>query len=197
MSLSENTTSIKTDERRLVEYIETHLSPKRRRHIYGVAETAEELAHRFGMDTDRARLAGLAHDLAREWEPERMKEYALRDGQGLSPLEEGNLLLLHGRAAAQLLREGFEVEDEELLNAVGHHTLGRKNPSRPDLLLYCADYLEPNRRFLDDRLKRLRQTADLETLTLAVVEHIRARGHELADETLAMAHELRRRMESA
>jgi nicotinate-nucleotide adenylyltransferase len=149
------------------------------------------------MDSDRARLAGLSHDLAREWEPERMKEYARRDGEGLSALEEENPLLLHGRAAAQLLREEFEVEDEELLHAVSHHTLGSKHPSRLDLLLYCADYVEPNRRFLDDQLRHLRETADLETLALAVVEHIRGRGHELADQTLAMAQELRRRMESA
>lgn len=197
MSLSKNTTSIKTDESRLTEYIETHLSPKRRQHTQGVADTAEELARRFGMDPHRARLAGLSHDLAREWEPEQMKAVALRDGEGLSRLEEENPLLLHGRAAAQLLREEFGVDDDQLLHAVSHHTLGSREPSPFDLLLYCADYVEPNRRFLDDRLRRLRGTADLETLALAVVEHIRGRGHELAEETLAMARELRRRMESA
>jgi predicted HD superfamily hydrolase involved in NAD metabolism len=193
MSLYSNTTSIDADVRKVSAYLEQNLSSKRRRHILGVADTAEALAGRFDYDPQKARLAGLAHDLAREWPPEAVTKEALRDGTGLSPLEEQNHVLLHGRAAAQFIRETFDVLDPEVLDAVRHHTLGTPDPSRLDLILYAADYLEPNRPFLDDRLRELRDSGDLVTLVLAVIDHLRERGRDLAEPTLAMETTLRRR----
>lgn len=193
MSIYSNTTSIDTDVRKVIAYLEEHLSEKRRRHIFGVADTAEALARRFDYHPQKARLAGLAHDLAREWPLEAVTEVALRDGRGFSPLERQNAVLLHGRAAAQFMRETFGVADPEILDAVRHHTLGTADPSILDLILYGADYLEPNRPFLDDRLRALRDSADPVTLVLAIIEHLRERGRHLAEETLAMETALRRR----
>ncbi len=193
MSLYSNTTSIDADVRKVTAYLEQNLSPKRRRHIFGVADTAEALARRFDYHPLKARLAGLAHDLAREWPPEAVSEEALRDGRGLSPPEEQNRVLLHGRAAAQFILETFDVTDPEILDAVRHHTLGTADPSPLDLILYAADYLEPNRPFLDGRWGELRDSADLVTLVLAVIDHLRERGRGLAEETLAMETTLRRR----
>lgn len=193
MSLYSNTTSIDAEVRKVTAYLEENLTPKRRRHIFGVADTAEALARRFDYHPQKARLAALAHDLAREWPLETVSEVALRDGKGLSPLEERNHVLLHGRAAAQFIRETFGVRDPEIIDAIRHHTLGTGDPSPLDLILYAADYLEPNRPFLDDRLRELRDSGDLVTLVLAVIDHLRGRGRDLAEPTLEMEATLRRR----
>ena len=42
--------------------LEERLAPGRYQHSLGVADTAAELARRFGMDEERARTAGLLHD---------------------------------------------------------------------------------------------------------------------------------------
>ncbi len=191
MSLYSNTTSTEANVIRVSSYLE-ELSPGRLRHILGVADTAEALARRLNYDPGKARLAGLAHDLAREWPSEAITEGALRDGGGLSHLEEQNPVLLHGRAAAQFIHEALEVTDPEVLEAIRHHTLGTANPGILDLILYAADYVEPNRPFLDDRLKRLRDSGDLVSLVLGIIDHLRARGLELADPTVEMESTLRR-----
>ncbi len=193
MSLYSSTTSTEANAMKVSAYIEEHLPPGRRRHILAVADTAEALARRFDYDPGKARLAGLAHDIAREWPLAAITEQALRDGGGLSQLEERNPVVLHGRAAAQFIREAYGVKDPEVLGAVRHHTLGTDSPTTLDLILYAADYVEPNRPFLNDRLKRLRDSGDLVTLVLGIIDHLRERGLELADETVAMETTLRRR----
>ncbi len=190
-------TSTHADQRLVADYVTTRLSPKRLRHTIGVAETATGLALRVGLDPGRARLSGLIHDLAREWEPTEMIATARRDGLALSDLEKKNPVLLHGRAAAQFARESWGINDEGVLNAVRHHTLGTPNPGPLDLLLYCADYVEPNRPFLDERLQALRESAPLPQLTLAIIEHIRTRGHELAPPTRGLRDAVVKMMESA
>ena len=46
--------------------LEARLKPSRFRHSLGVSETAVKLSHRFGVDEEKARVAGLLHDCARE-----------------------------------------------------------------------------------------------------------------------------------
>ena len=42
--------------------LQKRLKPSRYQHSLGVAETAVELARRFGVDEEKARIAGLLHD---------------------------------------------------------------------------------------------------------------------------------------
>ena len=51
-------------------FARARLSDKRFGHTVRVADTAESLARKHGLDPDRARLAALLHDAAREREPE-------------------------------------------------------------------------------------------------------------------------------
>ena len=53
---------MKIDEARAV--IRKLLPDKRFRHSLGVSETAGELAERFGADPEKAKLAGMLHDLS-------------------------------------------------------------------------------------------------------------------------------------
>ena len=47
-------------------FIQQRLSPKRFRHVQGVAEAAVELGKRYDADLEDCYLAGLAHDIAKE-----------------------------------------------------------------------------------------------------------------------------------
>ena len=50
------------------------LSERRYRHSLGVADEAKKLALHYGADTEKAYLAGLVHDCAKEIPPARMQE---------------------------------------------------------------------------------------------------------------------------
>lgn len=108
---------------------------------------AELLAQRHGVDTAKARLAGMLHDLARLYPAERLlTECALRS----IPVDEyarAHPVVLHAPLSARLARERYGVRDEEVLCAIAKHTLGSAQMSRLDLVLYLADSLEPGREF--------------------------------------------------
>jgi len=53
--------------------LEQHLSPSRYLHSLGVADTAAALARRFGMNEERARIAGLLHDCGRMYGVEQLR----------------------------------------------------------------------------------------------------------------------------
>ena len=52
---------------RILEFIRKNLTEKRLKHTYAVAETAVELAEKYGADKCRAALAALFHDMCRSF----------------------------------------------------------------------------------------------------------------------------------
>jgi len=120
-------------------------------HRYGhslrVARCAELLARRHGVDTHKARVAGMLHDLARLYSPERLIEETRARGLPIAPVERDHPVLLHARLGAALAREDFGVEDPEVLTAIEKHTTAAGELSPLDCVVYLADSLEPGRTF--------------------------------------------------
>ena len=81
------------DERK--QLLAARLKPSRFRHSLGVAETAAQLAARFGVDAEAARTAGLLHDCAREFPNEAMRAEADKRQIPYGPIERAMPLLLH------------------------------------------------------------------------------------------------------
>ena len=48
-----------------INWLRNNLDEDRFNHSIGVSEKAEELAIKFGLDSDKAKLAGLVHDCAK------------------------------------------------------------------------------------------------------------------------------------
>jgi predicted HD superfamily hydrolase involved in NAD metabolism len=126
-------------------YARERLSDKRYAHTLRVAETAERLAKLHGLDPERARLAGLLHDTAREVGKEELLRVAEEDGLPIGDFERERPILLHGPVAAKLAREDLGVEDGEILDAVRVHTTGKPGMGPLALALFVADKIEPGR----------------------------------------------------
>ena len=126
-------------------YARERLSDKRYAHTLRVAETAEHLAKQHGLDPERARLAGLLHDTAREVGKEELLRVAEEDGIPVGDFERERPILLHGPVAAKLAREVLGVEDGEILDAVRVHTTGEPGMGPLALALFVADKIEPSR----------------------------------------------------
>jgi predicted HD superfamily hydrolase involved in NAD metabolism len=134
----------------------TELAQKVRKHIgqvhryehsVRVARCAEVLARRHGIDSGKARLAGMLHDLARLYSPERLLAECESRGFAIDAAEREHPMLLHARLGAAIAREQFEVEDDEVLSAIAKHTTGAETMSPLDCVVYLADSLEPDRTF--------------------------------------------------
>ena len=147
--------------------LQKRLKPGRFRHSLGVADTAVFLARRFGVDEEKARVAGLLHDCAREFPNDALIEEAARRGIEVEPLERSMPLLLHAYIGAERVKEIYGVEDAEICQAIYRHTVGGGNMTPLDKIIWYADMIEPNRDYPEvEHLRRLAREASLDEMVL-------------------------------
>jgi predicted HD superfamily hydrolase involved in NAD metabolism len=147
-------------------------SRSRRRHARGTARLAARLCARFGADPRSGYLAGLAHDLARELPDAQLLELAGGDGRLIRSWERERPVLLHGRAAAELLLRERITAPPEVLEAVAEHVTGRPGMGLLARIVFVADYLEPGRDFVEAGWRKRLISLPLEGMLARVLEGI-------------------------
>jgi predicted HD superfamily hydrolase involved in NAD metabolism len=133
------------------------VSERRLNHSLEVSATAVLLAKDFGCDPERAALAGLVHDCARDLDGDVLLKLAGDYGLYVSSVERQCPLLLHGPVGAALCRDRFGIAEREVLRAVALHTNGSPDMGLLDKVVYIADKIEPGRRY--DGVTALREAA--------------------------------------
>lgn len=123
------------------------LHEERWQHTLGVVETAERLARLYGEDVEKARIAALLHDCAKELPKNHLLKSIEELGIVMDEIEVANEALWHAPAGAALARSEFGIQDEEILSAIRYHTIGRANMSGLEKIVYIADMIEPHRQF--------------------------------------------------
>lgn len=136
-------------ERKILKKGPLLLNPSRWEHSLRTAEYAEFLARRYGADVRTCRIAALGHDLARGFSLKKQARWAEKELGGLPDFMVQAPQLLHGPASAWYLRRSG-CRDESLLNAVSFHTTGHPDLDDAGLIVFAADYMEPDRTHLDD-----------------------------------------------
>ena len=130
----------------LLTKMETVMPEKRLQHCLGVEKAARELAERFGLDVEKAGLAGLLHDYAKKVSDEDF--LSLIDKYQLDPdLKNWGNNVWHGMVGIYKIQEDLGIEDAEILRAIEIHTVGSSTMSELDKVVYVADYIEHNRDF--------------------------------------------------
>ena len=126
--------------------LQKDLSPHRMIHTLGVTETARRLAGRFGIDEERAGLAGLLHDCAKHMTKAEMLLACRQMGVPLLEMERETEPILHAPAGAARARRDFGIEDADILSAIRAHTVGGAELSALQKLIYVCDFIEPGRK---------------------------------------------------
>jgi predicted HD superfamily hydrolase involved in NAD metabolism len=166
------------------------LSTERVAHSRGVAKLAAELCSRNGIPREKGMAAGLAHDICKELSRAEQKQLAQR-WPGMQP---GSSLmagqLLHGPAAAAMLRQEFAYEEDDVLEAIALHTVGRPGMGPLAAIVYCADKMELGRSHVTDafrdRCLRLPIEGMLRLVVSDVISWLESRGKVVAPETLGL-----------
>jgi len=148
----------------LVEKMKEAMSKKRFKHVLRVEETAVALAEKYHADLEKVSLAAILHDMAKELPDEEMRDVIISENLDLELLQFGSAIW-HGPVGAVLARRRFDIEDEEILEAITTHTIGAPAMSLLAQIIYVADYIEPGREF--DGIEKARELAD-QSLTKAV-----------------------------
>jgi predicted HD superfamily hydrolase involved in NAD metabolism len=119
-------------------------------HCVRVARSAELLAMRHGVSPEKARVAGLLHDLARLYTPDRLVAECRARNIAIDAFEAAHPVVLHAPLSAALAKELFGIRDPEITSAIARHTLAAPGMSPLDCIVYVADGVEPGRTF-DER----------------------------------------------
>lgn len=138
------------DYTKIESYVKKNVSTSRFLHCQSVGMTAMFFNQRFnvGLNDSDCYEVGLLHDVARNWNFEKMLLYCKEYNVHMEMEEISNPVLLHAPVAASLIKaKNF---NEDFQKAVRWHTLGSKDMGKLGLLLYLSDYLEPRRTFLSD-----------------------------------------------
>ena len=140
-------------------------------HTLGVEYTSVCLAMKYGESLEKAELAGLLHDCAKELPEKKLIKICRKHDEKISKMEFSQPFLLHGKAGACISRDKFGIEDETVLDAIRYHTTGRPNMSLLEKIVFVADYIEPNRKKADN-LTELRRLAfeNLDETVLLILE---------------------------
>ncbi len=145
------------------------LSEKRQLHSLNVLRYALFLAIRHGVCPEKAGLAAILHDCAKNLPLKEQRELAAAYHEADLSAEK----LVHGPAGAQLAKIRFNITDPAVLDAICYHSTGRAGMTRLDQIIFLADKIEPAREFAD--LDQIRQAAltDLDQASLLCLEEVR------------------------
>lgn len=137
--------------------LQHYLDKGRYQHTLGVMYTCASLAMAYRYDMEKAMLAGLLHDCAKNVPNDKKLEICKKHHIEVTDIERENLFLLHAKVGAWIAKKKYDVKDEEILHAIKVHTTGEPAMNTLDMILFIADYIEPGR----DKASNLTQIREM------------------------------------
>ena len=188
------------NQKQAKELVRARLSDKRYEHTLNVKKMAVKLAKRYGADEDRAALAALLHDSAKEISKEEMRAIMRAHPEYAEGGEERPTPVWHGICAAILARTEWGVEDEAVLSAIACHTAGKPGMSKLDKIVYLADMSSKERDWPGVNKLRKLEMKDLDEAMLMALqrtnEFVFSQGKPLDPMSKAAYDDIRARVEA-
>lgn len=120
------------------EFVKQTLSEKRYYHSMCTAKQCEELAKMYKIDTNKAKLIGMTHDIAREMSEKEKLEYIKKNNIGADQIELSRTVLLHAKIGADICKKKFGFSTD-MLDAIRAHTTGKVDMDLLSKILFVAD----------------------------------------------------------
>ena len=180
-------------------YLKKNLLEKRYNHTIATALTTEELCKMFNIDGKKGYVAGLLHDIAREFDTETLLKTVSKDGQGISCEEKEVPELLHGRAGAVIAKELFNIDDKDIIEAIQFHTTGCLGMGNLAKIIFIADFIEPGRKYITkeylENLNGKGLNEMFEIVLKSVVDYLKKKNRKVSIKTLQLLEELKNERE--
>ena len=178
-------------EAEILERLKRTISLHRWHHTLGVADTAERLAARFGVNPKKARLAALLHDCAKSLPYGEMRRLVMENVHDTDEAELDTEPVLHAPAGMVLAGRDYGVRDPEILQAIRRHTLGGEDMTPMDALIYVSDFIEPGRRTFPglEQVRALAETDIFAAMRMSAKlsnDYLTSRGQQPHPKTIAL-----------
>ena len=156
----------------LKEIVKSKMSLKRFTHTLGVVEMSEKLAKIYNADIEKCKVAALLHDICKEMNMEYIKNICKNNFMNeLSEEDLENNEILHGFAGSYYVKTELGINDKEILNAIKYHTIGAKNMTLVEKIVYIADAIEYGRNYPSVVEIREETFKNLDKAILMEIEH--------------------------
>ncbi len=136
------------------------LNPNRVAHVLGCRQTAVELALRWGADPKDAERAALLHDITKALDGRLQLTLCREYGVMLDTFSQKYPKTLHALTGS-LVAERIFGENKAVVDAICCHTTGKAHMNILEMIIYVADYMEPNRDFPGVEELRYLTTVDM------------------------------------
>lgn len=174
--------------------VRKNLSEKRYTHTKNVKKMAVKLAKRWGADPEKAALAAILHDAAKELPKDRQLQIFAENAIIAENAPMRPTSVWHGIAAAILCETEWGVHDPEVLSAIRCHTTGKPGMSLLDKIIYMADMTSAERDYPGVEALREEEFEDLDMALLhalkRTVDFVKEKGGRLDDQSVAAYEDL-------
>ena len=162
------------------------LNPSRVAHVLGCRDTAVALAKHWGVNAEDAARAGILHDITKAIDGPLQLTLCEAYGKILSDFSRKYPKTLHALTGSLVAQRIFG-ENEAVVSAIAHHTTGKADMNLLEMIIYVADYMEPNRDFPGvEKLRELAYSDISAALKLGLemtLEHLKRQGNEVSPES--------------
>ena len=170
------------------------LSEYRRVHSLNVADEAVRFAEKYGADPEKARLAGLLHDVTKEADGDYQLQIIEKGGIILTDVERRSPKLWHAISGAVYVRDVLGIGDEDIFNAIRYHTTARAGMSLLEKVIFLADFTSAERSYPDIDVIRAHAEVSLEEGMLYgirfTLSRLVGRGDMVSPDALAAYNEI-------
>lgn len=158
------------DIKKIKKDLKVRLSKYRYDHSLRVASEAKKMARRYGVDEAYAYLAGLVHDVAKEFSLDENKEWIDKYNLSSELLSDDNRKILHAEIGSVVAKELYGVSDE-VVNAIKYHTVGNVDMSLLAKVVFVADKIECGKDYPGIELERILAYQDIDEALIKCLEN--------------------------
>jgi len=140
--------------------LEKILGKERLEHSVNTSKVARKLAIKYNYDADKAEIAGLLHDCAKDLDCKTLEKMVLEYNIELDEIIQKIPKLLHPLVGAVIAKKEFNIQDPVILKAIKAHSTGAAQMSLLDKIIYLSDKIEPLRNM--NGVEEVRKIAEID-----------------------------------
>lgn len=138
------------------------MGERRYNHCINVADEAARLAEKYGADIEKARVAGILHDITKEVDFEKQLQIIKSGDIILTDVEKRTNKLWHAISGSVYIQKELNIDDDDIINAIRYHTTGRAGMSLLEKVIFLADFTSCERDYPDVDVIREKAEISLE-----------------------------------
>ena len=136
------------------------LGEERLEHSVNTSKIARKLAIKYDYDADKAEVAGLLHDCAKDLDYKILEKIVLEYNIKLDEIVQKIPKLLHPLVGVVIAKKEFNIQDPVILKAIKTHSTGAAQMSLLDKIIYLSDKIEPLRNM--NGVEEVRKMAEID-----------------------------------